>query len=162
MSPVTDSNRGRFLMPHHAATAPWCRRAAMALCLLTLISLISCSGGGNDDQAQDAVTTAVRVVVFASVPVRGVQLDLRHDSELTIMDVTPGAAFAGASCAENVTDGRVQLGCASGSDVVSPFTAWTLDIRHSTARDPEDGVTSFTCVVSDAAGTHVAATCTLE
>lgn len=159
MSPVTDSNRGRLLMPHHAATASWCRRAAMALSLLTLIS---CSGSSTDDGGEDAVTTAVRVVAAAAVPVRGVQLDLRHDSGLTIMDVTPGASFAAASCAENVTDGRLQLGCVSGSDVVSPFTAWTIEMRHSSARDPEDGVTSLTCVVSDATGAHVAATCTLE
>ena len=109
------------------------------------------------------MTTGLRLIVTAAVPVSGVQADIRHDSRLTVLTVTEGAVFAGGTCAENVTTiGRLQLGCVTSTTAATPVLAWTIGVRHSSQVNPESAVTSLTCTAADALGNPIAATCAFE
>lgn len=147
-------------MTDHASNVRRILRVAVVATLAASL-LVGCSG--DDDGDSDAlITTAVRILVSASVPVRGVQVDLRHGSQVSVVDVSTGATWAGATCEENVTAGRVQAGCVASSDLATPFTAWTIAMRHSTSVDPLDAITALTCVASSGTGAPIAATCTAE
>lgn len=150
-------------MTHHVANTPRLRRLAcilsLGLAIAASASLLACSSSGDSDDGGEQIISALRIIVTAAVPVRGVQIDLRHGSGITVTDVSTGSSWAGGTCQENVTSGRVQAGCASNSDIATPFTAWTLAVRHSSTIDPADAVTALACVVSDSNGQAVAATC---
>lgn len=148
-------------MTHHARIPRAIRPVALALAASLVLALAACSRGNTTSADDPLVATDVSVIVSGAGSVRGVQLDMRFAATLTVLGVAEGPALSGATCAHNVESGRARLGCANGTNVALPFTAWVVTFRHAESVDVADAVTSMTCTASDALGNDVAVTCSL-
>ena len=154
------ADSGRIpLMTHHAPPARLRMLIPAVLAAAVVLSLAACS---SSDDPEGIIETSWALEFLTGTDLRGVNVDLRHGSDLTVSSVTPIGPFAAASCEQNVTAGQVRLSCAVTTDTDAPFDGWNIVFRHEASVRPEQAVTSIACQGSLADGSTLGVTCDID